>query len=121
VDERRGVPPTAAEGETSGDAARRQIAGRVADAEVPGWAGGVMAVLRWGTLLVEITVMVLLGALAGGGVVGRGPARGAGPGRARGGSGAPPPGGGGAAPPARGGGGAAGARGGGGPAPSPGR
>ncbi len=47
---------------------------RVADAEVPGWAGGVMLGLRWITLLVEINVMMLLGTLAGGVVLGLGPA-----------------------------------------------
>lgn len=47
---------------------------RVADAEVPGWAGGAMLGLRWATLLVEINVMVLLGTLAGGVVLGLGPA-----------------------------------------------
>lgn len=46
----------------------------VADAEVPGWAGGVMLALRWVTLLVEISVMVVLGALAGGVLLGLGPA-----------------------------------------------
>ncbi|MCA5892510.1 DUF624 domain-containing protein [Isoptericola sp. NEAU-Y5] len=46
----------------------------LADAEVPGWAGGVMAVLRWVTLLVEINVMVVLGTLAGGVLAGLGPA-----------------------------------------------
>ncbi|GAA1713746.1 hypothetical protein GCM10009809_07420 [Isoptericola hypogeus] len=52
------------------DAARR----RVAQAEVPGWAGGVMAALRWATLLVEVNAMVVLGTLAGGVVLGLGPA-----------------------------------------------
>ncbi|WP_418277718.1 DUF624 domain-containing protein [Isoptericola jiangsuensis] len=47
---------------------------RVADAEVPGWAGGVMLALRWATLLVEINVMVVLGTLAGGVLGGLGPA-----------------------------------------------
>jgi uncharacterized membrane protein YesL len=47
---------------------------RVADAEVPGWAGGVMLALRWATLLVEVQVMVVLGTLAGGVVAGLGPA-----------------------------------------------
>jgi uncharacterized membrane protein YesL len=47
---------------------------RVADAEVPGWVGGVMLALRWVTLLVEVNVMVLLGTLAGGVVGGLGPA-----------------------------------------------
>jgi uncharacterized membrane protein YesL len=47
---------------------------RVADAEVPGWAGGVMLALRWVTLLVEINVMVVLGTLAGGILGGLGPA-----------------------------------------------
>ncbi|AEG43583.1 YesL family protein [Isoptericola variabilis] len=46
---------------------------RVADAEVPGWAGGVMLGLRWVTLLVELNLMVLLGTLAGGVVLGLGP------------------------------------------------
>ncbi|MEL7975709.1 DUF624 domain-containing protein [Isoptericola sp. F-RaC21] len=46
----------------------------VAEAEVPGWAGGVMLALRWATLLVEVTVMVALGALAGGVLLGLGPA-----------------------------------------------
>lgn len=46
----------------------------VAEAEVPGWAGGVMLALRWVTLLVEISTMVLLGALAGGVLLGLGPA-----------------------------------------------
>lgn len=47
---------------------------RVSDAEVPGWAGGVMLGLRWVTLLVELNLMVLLGTLAGGVVLGVGPA-----------------------------------------------
>ncbi|MFI2103889.1 DUF624 domain-containing protein [Isoptericola sp. NPDC019693] len=46
----------------------------VAEAEVPGWAGGVMLALRWVTLLVEVTVMVVLGTLAGGVLLGLGPA-----------------------------------------------
>ncbi|MCK9792412.1 DUF624 domain-containing protein [Isoptericola sp. 4D.3] len=46
----------------------------VAEAEVPGWAGGVMLALRWATLLVEVTVMVALGTLAGGVLLGLGPA-----------------------------------------------
>lgn len=47
---------------------------RVADAEVPGWTGGVMLALRWVTLLVEVNLMVLLGTLAGGVLLGAGPA-----------------------------------------------
>lgn len=50
------------------------VAGAVADAEVPGWAGGVMLALRWATLLVEVTAMVALGTLAGGVLLGLGPA-----------------------------------------------
>ncbi|MEU2201633.1 DUF624 domain-containing protein [Isoptericola sp. NPDC019482] len=46
----------------------------VAEAEVPGWAGGVMLALRWVTLLVEISAMVVLGTLAGGVLLGLGPA-----------------------------------------------
>lgn len=46
----------------------------VAEAEVPGWAGGVMLALRWATLLVEVTAMVVLGTLAGGVLLGLGPA-----------------------------------------------
>ncbi|SKC50707.1 DUF624 domain-containing protein [Krasilnikoviella flava] len=46
----------------------------VAEAEVPGWAGGVMLALRWATLLVEVSVMVALGTLAGGVLLGLGPA-----------------------------------------------
>lgn len=52
------------------DATRR----RVTESEVPGWAGGVMAALRWATLVVEVAVMVLLGTLAGGVLLGLGPA-----------------------------------------------
>ena len=47
---------------------------RIADAEVPGWAGGVMFGLRWITLLVEVSAMLLLGTLAGGVLLGLGPA-----------------------------------------------
>ncbi|MFE7405921.1 DUF624 domain-containing protein [Isoptericola sp. NPDC057559] len=50
------------------------VAGAVADAEVPGWAGGVMLALRWATLLVEVSAMVALGTLAGGVLLGLGPA-----------------------------------------------
>ena len=46
----------------------------VAEAEVPGWAGGVMLALRWATLLVEVSAMVVLGTLAGGVLLGLGPA-----------------------------------------------
>ncbi|MFC7879138.1 DUF624 domain-containing protein [Isoptericola sp. NPDC057391] len=46
----------------------------VAEAEVPGWAGGVMLALRWVTLLVEVSAMVVLGTLAGGVLLGLGPA-----------------------------------------------
>ena len=46
----------------------------VADAEVPGWAGGVMLALRWVPLLVEVSAMVALGTLAGGVLLGLGPA-----------------------------------------------
>jgi uncharacterized membrane protein YesL len=53
---------------------RTEARRRVADAEVPGWAGGVMLGLRWVTLLVELNLMVLLGTLAGGVVLGLGPA-----------------------------------------------
>ncbi|WP_277208799.1 YesL family protein [Isoptericola croceus] len=56
------------------DDPRATASERVADAEVPGWAGGVMYVLRWVTLLVEVNVMVLLGTLAGGVLLGAGPA-----------------------------------------------
>lgn len=56
------------------DDVRASARAHVADAEVPGWAGGVMLGLRWATLLVEINVMVLLGTLAGGVVLGLGPA-----------------------------------------------
>lgn len=56
------------------DDARAQARAQVADAEVPGWAGGVMLALRWVTLLVEVNVMVLLGTLAGGVLLGAGPA-----------------------------------------------
>jgi uncharacterized membrane protein YesL len=56
------------------DDVRRAARERVADSEVPGWAGGVMLGLRWVTLLVEVNVMVLLGTLAGGVVLGLGPA-----------------------------------------------
>lgn len=58
----------------SPDDVRAEARARVADAEVPGWAGGVMLGLRWLTLLVEINLMVLLGTLAGGVVLGLGPA-----------------------------------------------
>src|SRR5699024_6566403 len=47
---------------------------RIADAEVPGWTGGVMLGLRWVTLLVEVSAMLLLGTLAGGVLLGLGPA-----------------------------------------------
>jgi len=53
---------------------RARAAGAVADAEVPGWAGGVMLALRWATLLVEVSAMVALGTLAGGVLLGLGPA-----------------------------------------------
>lgn len=53
---------------------RAEARRRVSDAEVPGWAGGVMLGLRWVTLLVELNLMVLLGTLAGGVVLGLGPA-----------------------------------------------
>ncbi|MFE5341475.1 DUF624 domain-containing protein [Isoptericola sp. NPDC056578] len=53
---------------------RAAVRTAVADAEVPGWAGGVMLALRWATLLVEVTAMVVLGALAGGVLLGLGPA-----------------------------------------------
>ncbi|MGW8567694.1 DUF624 domain-containing protein [Isoptericola sp. NPDC055881] len=56
------------------DAPAAGVAGAVADAEVPGWAGGVMLALRWATLLVEVTAMVALGTLAGGVLLGLGPA-----------------------------------------------
>ncbi len=46
---------------------------RIADAEVPGWAGGAMFGLRWLTLLVEVSAMLLLGTLAGGVLLGLGP------------------------------------------------
>lgn len=42
--------------------------------DVPGWAGGVMAALRWVTRLVEANVLVVLGTLAGGVLLGLGPA-----------------------------------------------
>ncbi|MFC8598780.1 DUF624 domain-containing protein [Isoptericola sp. NPDC057191] len=56
------------------DAPAAGVAGAVADAEVPGWSGGVMLALRWATLLVEVTAMVALGTLAGGVLLGLGPA-----------------------------------------------
>lgn len=42
--------------------------------DVPGWAGGVMAVLRVLTRLVEVNLLVLAGTLAGGVLLGLGPA-----------------------------------------------
>lgn len=58
------------EGEGRGARARD----RIAEAEVSGWAGGTMLVLRWITLLVELNLMVVLGCLAGGVLLGVGPA-----------------------------------------------
>lgn len=40
----------------------------------PGWAGGVMAVLRFATRLVEVNLFVVAGTLAGGVLLGLGPA-----------------------------------------------
>ncbi|MBO0608942.1 DUF624 domain-containing protein [Myceligenerans salitolerans] len=42
--------------------------------EAPGWTGGVMAVLRFLTRMVEVNLLVLAGALAGGILLGLGPA-----------------------------------------------
>ncbi|MBL0887514.1 DUF624 domain-containing protein [Myceligenerans indicum] len=42
--------------------------------DVPGWAGSVMAVLRFLTRLVEVNLLVLAGTLAGGVLLGLGPA-----------------------------------------------
>lgn len=62
------------DGTRTTDDLRASARARVADSEVPGWAGGVMLGLRWVTLLVELNVMVLVGTLAGGFVLGLGPA-----------------------------------------------
>lgn len=65
-------PPTG--GGPAGAPAGGRPGARADDAGAVGWAGGVMTALRWATRLVEVNVLVVVGALAGGVVLGLGPA-----------------------------------------------
>ncbi|WP_125773367.1 DUF624 domain-containing protein [Antribacter gilvus] len=71
------VRPSGASGSASGRAAGASGRGRESSGDAgadAGWAGGVMAVLRWVTRMVEVNVLVVLGTLAGGVLLGLGPA-----------------------------------------------
>lgn len=72
----RSVPPV----DPASPGARRtgRLRPVVADDETPGWAGRAMTWLRYATLLVGVNLLIVLGALAGGVLLGLFPALGAG-------------------------------------------